>query len=270
MITVDSVSFEYPTGVRALNNVSLSIAEGERLALVGQNGAGKSTLSRLLNGLLKPTSGDVAIDGISTADKRADEIAAHVAYVFQNPDDQIFSKSIWEECSYALDKRGVEEDELTRRVREALDICDVKGIDEENPLDQPLAVRKFITTAAALALKPRYLILDEPTAGLDAAGRRTLLHVMEWAQQQGMAVVAVSHDTRFVIESFPRVVVMAHGQVIGDGTPDDCFSHDEVLTEAALDVPPTVSLARRAGADKSTLTHEQILKFLASQDRPKN
>lgn len=263
MISVVNAVYAYPNGVQAVSGVSLEINPGERIALVGQNGAGKSTLSRLLNGLVRPVSGNVYVDEMDTGLSRADEVAALVGYVFQNPDDQIFSKSIWDECAYALQKRGVPEDELEDRVSNAIKLCGLGSREDLNPLDLPLAERKFVTTAAAIALRPKYLILDEPTAGLDEIGRDILTGILDWAEQEGIAVVAVSHDMRFVIERFRRVVVMAGGKIVADGSVGTVFANASVLATADLNVPPAVEVARSAGAPPSSVLMADIVEYLS-------
>ena len=238
MITCDEVEFEYPGGTTALRGVSLTLGQQERVALIGQNGAGKSTLSKLLNGLLRPTAGSILLEGKDTAEFRTDEIARQVGYVFQNPDDQIFSKTVKEECEYALKRIGLSETERNRRVEEALSVCGLLNQTETNPLDLPLAQRKFVAIAAVLAMNPNYVILDEPTAG--------------------KSVIAVSHDMRFVIENFSRIVVMSQGTIICDSSVSEAFVDDQVLAEAKLNVPPAVALARSAGAPKGLLKMNQI------------
>lgn len=258
MITCDEVEFEYPGGVTALSGVSLTVEPQERLALIGQNGAGKSTLSKLLNGLLRPTAGSILLEGKDTAEYRTDEIARQVGYVFQNPDDQIFSKTVKEECEYALKRIGIDATERNRRIEEALSVCDLSNQSETNPLDLPLAQRKFVAIAAVLAMNPKYVILDEPTAGLDEVGRQDLTQIMQWASQSGKSVIAVSHDMRFVIENFPRIVVMSKGSVICDSSVAEAFSDDQVLADANLNVPPAVELARYTGAPKDLLKMSHI------------
>ena len=258
MITCDEVEFEYPGGTTALRGVSLTLGQQECVALIGQNGAGKSTLSKLLNGLLRPTAGSILLEGKDTAEFRTDEISRQVGYVFQNPDDQIFSKTVKEECEYALKRIGLSETERNRRVEEALSVCGLLNQTETNPLDLPLAQRKFVAIAAVLAMNPNYVILDEPTAGLDEVGREDLTAIMEWASDSGKSVIAVSHDMRFVIENFSRIVVMSQGTIICDSSVSEAFLDDQVLAEAKLNVPPAVALARSAGAPKGLLKMNQI------------
>lgn len=261
MINCDHVEYCYPGGTRALTGVSLKIECGECVALIGQNGAGKSTLSKLLNGLIRPTSGTIYLEGQDTSNFRTDEIAQRIGYVFQNPDDQIFSKTVHEECEYALKRLGVEQTEREGRITQALSVCNLLEEAETNPLDLPLAQRKFVAIAAVLAMDPNYVILDEPTAGLDELGRRDLVAIMQWASNAGKSVIAVSHDMRFVIENFPRVVVMSQGTIISDNSVADAFSNDQVLAEAKLTVPPAVQISRHAGAPKELLQMDQIFNW---------
>lgn len=265
MIEVNEVAFSYPNGVRALESVTCTIAPTERVAIIGQNGAGKSTLSRLLNGLTRPGAGSVVVDGMDTREHRPDEIARKVGYVFQNPDDQIFSSSIWDECAYAVKRSDVAAEEVSERVTQALELCGFTGREDINPLDLPLAERKFVTTAAAIAMRPAYLILDEPTAGLDDVSRALLVRILDWADQAEIAVVAVSHDMRFVIEWFPRVIVMANGRVVVDGSREEAFSDAGALAQASLNVPPAVTIVRATGAPTACLTMSDIAAHLRTR-----
>ena len=262
MIECRDISFSYPDGNLALDRVSARFTSGERVALVGQNGAGKSTLSKLLNGLITPSSGEVFLDETSLTRIRSDQIAQRIGYVFQNPNDQIFCTSVRHECAYALERRKtLTTEEIDQRVSDALEVCALTGEAETNPLDLPLAQRKFVTCAAALALRPDYLIIDEPTAGLDDIGRETLSGILQWASQEGICVVAVSHDMRFVIENFPRVVVMSEGTIICDDTASSVFANEAVLERSYLRVPPGVEVARRANASPDLITLDTLRAF---------
>ena len=248
MIECRDISFSYPDGNLALDRVSVRFASGERVALVGQNGAGKSTLSKLLNGLITPSSGEVFLDETSLTRMRSDQIAQQIGYVFQNPNDQIFCTSVRHECAYALERRKtLTTEEIDQRVSDALEVCALTG--------------EAVTCAAALALRPDYLIIDEPTAGLDDIGRETLSGILQWASQEGICVIAVSHDMRFVIENFPRVVVMSEGTIICDDTASSVFANEAVLKRSYLRVPPGVEVARRANASPDLITLDALRAF---------
>lgn len=264
MINVDQASFAYDNGHVAVDNVTLHIADNERLAIIGQNGAGKTTLSRLLNGLRLPSKGTVAVNGAHTHETRTDQISSIVGYVFQNPDDQIFCRTIEAEIRYALDAREIAQGEREERITWAAQTCGLEKELQTNPLDLPLARRKFVTIAALLATRPKYLILDEPTAGLDAVGTATLLNIIDVAQAKNMALIAITHDMRFVIEHFKRVVVMADAAIIADGTTTEVFANNAILERAHLSAPSSVQLAREYGAPSHILTYREIEEFFVN------
>ena len=171
-IEVKDLCFSYPgSPVTAVEHVSFTIEKGERVAIIGQNGAGKSTTVKIVDNIYKPTSGSVLIDGIDTKDKTTAQIAPHVGYVFQNPNDQIFNDDVTKEIEYVLRYWKLPEEEVVRRRDEALDITGIRDFIHTHPFDIPLPIRKFLTVAVVLAVGPDYVILDEPTAALDNLGR---------------------------------------------------------------------------------------------------
>lgn len=246
-IELKKVSFAYPNGFVAVENISLTIHEGERAAIVGQNGAGKTTLVKLMNGINKPSRGDVFVDGINTKERTTAQIARYVGYVFQNPDDQIFNQTVENEIQYMLKREKMDSDEIKRRTDFVLELTELKNNKEENPYDLPLASRKFLTIAAVLATKPRYLILDEPTAGQDRRGNRILQQVMQQMSEEGVAVITISHDMEFVANNFDRVIAMAHKNIICDGQTRDVFWNDGVIDEARIKRPEIAEIAEQAG-----------------------
>ncbi len=167
-IEVKNVTFSYPNSqVTAVENVSMTIEKGERVAIIGQNGAGKSTTVKIMNNIYKPTKGTVTVDGINTKNKTTAQIAPHVGYVFQNPNDQIFNDDVTKEIDYVLRYWKLSEEEIKRRREEAIDVTGIRPYLEMHPFDIPLPIRKFLTIAVVVAVSPDYVILDEPTAGQD-------------------------------------------------------------------------------------------------------
>lgn len=258
-IVLDNVAFSYPDGTAAVESVSLRVDDGERVAIIGQNGAGKTTTVKLMNGLLKPTSGIVLVDGEPTTKRTTATIAQTVGYVFQNPDDQIFTSSVKAELEYLPKYRRWDNDRREERVARAAAMCGLDSDLETNPQDLPIAIRKFVAIGAVLVGEARFIILDEPTAGLDVPGLRLLNSLIDDLQSQGIAVVTITHDMRFVTNSFERVVAMANGTVVADGRCEDVFADDEVLARARIRRPEVAQLVRDLGIPTSALRLDDIV-----------
>lgn len=259
-LEVKNISFSYPgSTVTAVENVSMTIEKGERVAIIGQNGAGKSTTVKIMNNIYKPTSGTILVDGIDTKDKTTAEIAPHIGYVFQNPNDQIFNDDVVKEIEYVLRYWKLPEEEIKRRREEAIEITGIAPYLETHPFDIPLPIRKFLTIAVVLAVAPDYIVLDEPTAGQDLWGCAQLRKVMDYLQKKGTAVITISHDMEFVAENFDRVIVMAHKNVIADGDRREIFYQPEILKEAHVKPPMCTEIARQMGLEKNILNMEELI-----------
>lgn len=261
-IVLDEVTFRYPDGTAAVDGVHLSIERGERVAIVGQNGAGKTTMVKLMNGLLKPTTGTVTIDGEPTTKRTTATIAQSVGYVFQNPDDQIFTSSVQTELEYVPRYRRWDEARRDERVARAAAICGLEPHLKVNPNDLPIAIRKFVAIGAVLVGDCRYVILDEPTAGLDVPGLRLLNTLIDRLRLEGISVVTITHDMRFVADSFERVIAMAEGTVVADGTCEEVFADDEVLTRCRIRRPEAAQLMRDLGISTTALRLDDIVHLI--------
>lgn len=244
LVRAEAVEFTYPDGTQALKGVSFSLHAGQLVAVTGPNGSGKSTLARLLNGLLRPSKGRVTVLGRDTRDGTAAEVARHVAYVFQNPNHQIFSMRVIDEVAAGPLRRGVPKDEAEERARAALDELGLSVLADEHPVFLRWAQRQLLAIAAYLTLSPEVFILDEPTRSLDARELAVLRAVLGKLKAQGRAVVVITHDMPFVADEADRVLTLHDGQLIFDGPPCELFYRDEVLQAAALTPPPVVTLAR--------------------------
>lgn len=244
-VAVDGVHYVYDDGTAALRGVTLDIRPGEFVVLAGPNGSGKTTLAKHLNGLLKPTSGRVVVDGQDTAPLRVSQLARKVGYVFQNPDHQIFAPTVAEELAFGLRLQGLAEDEIGRRVASSLVAHGLTGCAESPPAALSVGHRRQVTLAAVLATEPQILVLDEPTGGLDWQSRKELIDRLRSYNAQGGTVVLITHDVRVIAEAARRVVVLHSGQIIFDGAPAVLFAAREVLARARLAVPPVVRLAQR-------------------------
>ena len=265
-IACSGLVFDYPGGVRALDLVDLTIEPGERVAIVGQNGSGKTTLARHFNGLLRPTSGTVSVGELDTATTRIARLAAHVALAFQDPDRQIFAGSVEGEVAFGARNLGLRGAELDDSVRTALESVGLAAEQRTNPYDLGFARRKLLTIASVLAMNTRIVVLDEPTTGQDARGVRTIEGIIGGLTATGRTVVCISHDLRFVAETFERVVVMRGGRIILDGPPRDVFSESnwEALRSTNLQPPYAARVGAALGLG-STPTQRDVVEALAAR-----
>ena len=265
-IEIRRVDFTYPGGVRALDSVDLSIGPGETLGIIGQNGSGKSTLVRHLNGLLRPTDGQILLDGTTVGRRHVAELAALVGIAFQDPDRQIFAGRVRTEVAFGPRNLGVRGTELDRRVTEALEAVGLVGTDEENPYDLGYSRRKLLAIASVLAMRTPIVVLDEPTTGQDLRGVARVRSIVAALAAEGRTVITISHDMRFVAETFRRVVVMRAGRIVLDGTPADVFGEAswDVLASTYLEPPLAARVGARLGLG-STPTEASLVGALAAR-----
>lgn len=262
-IDINNITFAYPkSNVNAVENVTLHIEQGERVAIIGQNGAGKSTLVKLMNNLYKPQTGGIVIDGEPSADKTTAQVARKVGYVFQNPDDQIFNDNVIKEIEYVLWKQGLPEDEIVRRREDAIRITELGDYLDMHPFSIPLPIRKFLTIAIVLAANPDYIILDEPTAGQDNQGRARLRRILNYLGEKGKTIITISHDMEYVAENFSRVVLMAHKNVLADDTAGNVFYMTNLLEEAKVMPPMYTQIAMALGYKQEVLTCEHLVELM--------
>lgn len=266
---IDLVHVYREGAVRALDGVSLRIGAGERVAIVGQNGSGKTTLVRHLNGLLRPTSGRVTIDGVDASELTVAQLAARVGLVFQDPDRQIFAGSVRAEVEFGPRNLGRRGAELRSAVGRALDATGLAGEERTNPYDLGQSRRKLLALASVLAMETGVLVLDEPTTGQDGRGIERIRQVVERVAEGGRTVIAISHDMRFVAESFERVIVMRDGRVTLDGPPDGVFGAGawEILRATYLEPPLAARIGHQLGLG-STPTDRALVEALRPPGGP--
>ncbi|MGV8882815.1 MAG: energy-coupling factor ABC transporter ATP-binding protein [Rhodoglobus sp.] len=261
LIRLDDVSFSYPNGHLALEDVSLSFARGESVAIVGQNGAGKTSLAKLMNGLFKPSVGAVSVDEIETTKRTTAQVARQVGYVFQNPDDQIFHNDVYSEIEFGPKTLGITGTELEERVYAAAALTGVGPQLDENPYNLPFSTRKFVAIASTIAMGCDAFIFDEPTAGQDQSGMRTIGALIASLKDSGKTVITITHDMQFVVDNFDRVVVMANRRVVADADKRSIFWNLPVLEQANLKQPYLSELARDLGLGNDVL---DLSEFVAS------
>jgi len=240
MIEVKDVCFSYPNGVEALKGVQVAIQDGEFVAIMGQNGAGKTTLVKSFNGLLKPTRGNVLVDGIDTTKSSVAKLARTVGFVFQNPDSQLFSESVEDEIAFALKNFGFEKDIVEKRVTWALNLLGLTQYRKTSPFMLSGGERKRVALASVLAWDPKILIMDEPTIGQDYQQKEKLRQLILQMKTQRKTIVIVTHDVEFVAECNPRVLLMREGRIVGEGEARIVLTDLDALANASI-VPPQIA-----------------------------
>jgi len=253
-IILKNVTYTYmpktPFERTAISDINFEIERGEFVAIIGHTGSGKSTLVQHLNGILKPTSGSVTVDGVDLHDKKNAAKAARskVGMVFQYPEHQLFEETIYEDIAFGPKNLGLSEEEIDTRVKRAMTFV---GLDFEqyatrSPFQLSGGQMRRVAIAGVIALEPEYLILDEPSAGLDPRGRDEIFNeIIQLYQSSGITVILVSHNMEDVAKMATRLIVMNGGKVSLDGTPLEVFSNPEKLRAAGVDVPPVTALLRK-------------------------
>ncbi len=242
-IVVDRVHYVYPGGVEALRGVSLRVAKGEFIAIMGENGSGKTTLIKHFNGVLKPSSGRVVVDGVDTRKAPISVLSRKVGLVFQNPDHQIFSETVWEEVAFPMRNYGFPEEVVEERVERYLRIMQLYKYRDRSPFLLSLGEKKRLTIAAVLAYDPEIIVLDEPTAGQDYLQKEQISGIMNLLRTMGKTVIVVTHDVEFVVQHVDRIVLMSQGRVIAEAPPSKALTDPSLLARARLMPPHLARLA---------------------------
>ncbi len=228
VVAVENLSFHYPDGFPALHGVSLTIGVGEKVALVGPNGAGKSTLMLHLNGILGDAAAPVWINGRALSKDNLPLIRGWIGLVFQNPDDQLFSPTVFDDVAFGPLHMGYSEADVRQRVSQALAQVGMAGFEERLSHHLSLGQKKRVALATVLAMDPQILVLDEPTAGLDPRGRRQLINLL---RDLPLTMLVSTHDMALVHELFPRMIIMDEGRIVADGATAELL-HDTALLDA--------------------------------------
>jgi energy-coupling factor transport system ATP-binding protein len=243
-IEVAKARYVYPRGdVVALNNVDLRIEPGEIVGIIGQNGSGKTTLTKLFNALLKPTSGTVLINGIDTADKIVQQMAPHVGYVFQNPNHQLFARTIQAELEFGPTNIGVPPEEIAERVARAVEFFGLAEVIDEHPYRVSFPIRKLVGIASIVTMQPSILIFDEPSTGQDHHTTHIINDLMRRLRDDGTTVVCVSHDMPLLADVVERVVVMKNTEIIADASPREVFADRQLMARTNLQAPQITEIA---------------------------
>lgn len=246
-IEIKDLHFTYPGDVHALNNINLTIESGEQVAIIGQNGAGKTTLVKHLNGLLLPTSGSVNIGDWDTKEHPVAKLASRVGYVFQNPDEQLFTKNVHDEVSFGPKNLGYPPDKVEALVNDALALTELSDKRDMNPYDLSATWRKLVALASIIAMDTPVIVFDEPTTGQDAANIARIAHVIASLRQHGKTVITITHDIDFCAENFERIIALGGGKVLLDGAASEVLGQEDVLAQTFVEPPQLTRLGLRLG-----------------------
>lgn len=256
MIEFKDVCVSYAPEAQVLAEVNFTINNGEFVAFVGSNGAGKSTTMRLMNGLLKPNSGEVLIDGLPTTQLKTSEIAHKVGFLFQNPDRQICCKTVREELEFGFKAQGALDDEARARVDEVIEEFGFNANAEPYLLNR--GTRQLLALASIIVMAPQTIILDEPTTGLDYRECCKVMNAIEKLHKSGKTIVMVCHDMEVVADFADRVIVMTYGEMVADGPTFDILRNSEILKRSDLIAPQIISISQELVARNPKLAHSSI------------
>jgi energy-coupling factor transport system ATP-binding protein len=261
-IEINNLRFTYPTGLEAISGISLTIETGEQVAIVGQNGAGKTTLVRHFNGLLQPACGSVLIGDWDTKKTSVAKLASRVGYVFQNPDEQLFSRDVLTEVAFGPRNLGYSKEKIDGLVKRALALTELSDKTETNPYDLSPTWRKMVALASIIAMDTPIVIFDEPTTGQDALNVARIANVIAELRQEGKTVVTITHDIDFCAENFERVIALSNGQVLLDGPAREVLGREEILAQTYVDPPQLTRLGKRLGLKETVRNQEEFLKAI--------
>ena len=241
VVTFRDVTFAYPGGGASVRNLELTVYPGELVGIVGQNGAGKTTLTKLLNGLLKPSKGEVRVAGLDTREVPTSKIAAHCATLFQNPDRQLCRDTVLDEVAFGLELQGVAAEDARRRAR---DVAERFGLPlDEAPFSLSRGQRQMVALASVVVIEPDVIVLDEPTSGLDYRECMTVMQTVSEMAERGCAVIMVCHDMEVVSDFAERIVVMANGEILDCGDAHELFADADLMRRASVAPPQVIELS---------------------------
>ncbi len=257
ILKVSGLEYKYSTGNKVLKGIDLEIKEGEFIAILGHNGSGKTTLVKHFNGLLKPTAGQVLVNGKDTSQSAIFEIGKEIGYVFQNPDHQIFSDTVYDEVAFSPRMRGFAKSQIDSLVKEALKAVEMEGYEGEDPFSLTKGERQRIAVASVLSAQPKIIILDEPTTGLDFKEQYKMMELIKRLNESGHTIIIVTHTMWVVAEYAHKVAVIRDGVMAMYGRTREVFSQESDLAQSYLKTPQIVNLSNKIG--NTLLSVEEML-----------
>lgn len=246
-VSIKDVRFVYDDGTEALRGVNLEIGRGERVGLAGVNGSGKTTLCKQMNGLLVPSGGSVTVNGVVTSESDVSSLSKQVAFLFQNPDHQIFCSRVSEEIAFGLKNIGLETEAIDRKVREYLELLGLEECADKPPLTLSQGVRRLVSIASTLAMEQDLVILDEPAAWLDHAQTQKAIGAIKQISAEGRTVIVVTHNMKLIAELTDRLIVMSEGKIAADGPTGGILSDSDEVWRLGLVASPVARLAGKLG-----------------------
>lgn len=245
MIVFSSVNYKQPNGLIALSDINLKISKGEVIAIVGENGAGKTTLVKHMNGLLKPSEGNVTTFGVDTKKESVAALSKKVGIIFQNPDHQLFSDTVEHEIIFALNNFGFQKEKINERLEWALNFFGLQKYRTTSPMLLSGGEKKRLCIASVLAWDPDIVVMDEPTVGQDFTQKTRLIQIIKQLVTQGKSVVIISHDIEFLWPLQPRVIVMVGGKIVADDKASTIFKNKIILEKSRIVQPQLVELSEK-------------------------
>jgi energy-coupling factor transport system ATP-binding protein len=242
-ILIQNLNFSYTHNFPILNDISLSIEPGELVGLAGKNGSGKTTLVRHFNGLLKPDSGSVLIGDWNTKNHSPAQLAHRVAVVFQNPDDQLFCRTVWDEIAFGPKQLGCPDAEVRIRVENSLRLTQLNEYSQEHPHDLGYSNRKLVTIGSTLSMGAPIIIFDEPTAGMDSVEISIFSKILRTLKRNRITCIVISHDMDFIVENLERLIILYQGKILADGRVSQVLGKIETIPESGITLPQIYKLA---------------------------
>jgi energy-coupling factor transport system ATP-binding protein len=237
VILIEDLEYTYPNGTKALNKINVSIKKKEIIGIMGKNGAGKTTLIRTFNGLIRPTKGNVYINGENIKNKSIGTLAQSVGIIFQNPQHQVFSNTIEEEIRFSLKSLNYTKKQAQEKINEILNIFNLEKYRERSPLNLSGGETKKLAVASIICRNPEILVFDEPTLGQDAKEIEFFINLIKDQVSMGKTIIIITHNVEFAMEYIPRTILMVNGQIIADGPTDKILTNGFLIQKSALILP---------------------------------
>ncbi|MCX8182413.1 MAG: energy-coupling factor ABC transporter ATP-binding protein [Candidatus Methanomethyliaceae archaeon] len=242
IIEIRNLEYTYAGNIKALTDISFDVFEGERLAILGPNGAGKSTLTLLMAGLLRPVEGHVKVFGKDTRSREFENIRRDIGVVFQDPDDQLFNNTVFDDVAYGPRSLGMDENEVKRHVDEALKIMGISHLSDRSPHRLSYGEKKKVAIATTIVMKPKILLLDEPTANLDPKSKNELLTLLKDINREGTTIVLTTHDVEILPDFIERAILMIGGRILASGITREMLYEEQLLRKVSMEPPLLVRL----------------------------
>ncbi|MBD3194651.1 MAG: ATP-binding cassette domain-containing protein [Candidatus Lokiarchaeota archaeon] len=236
-IVLDSVNYTYPSGTKALLDVNLNINKSELVGIMGKNGAGKTTLIRTLNGLIRPSSGRIFINGRNINDQSIAQLSKKIGIIFQNPNHQLFSNTVYEEIEFSLKSIYNEKELVRKKIEETLTLFDFQRYRNRSPLNLSGGEKKKLALASIMCRDPEIIVFDEPTLGQDAKEIEFFINLLRKEQKLGKTIIIITHNVEFTIEFIPRTILMSNGKILADGPSKNILTNEKIIEQASLILP---------------------------------